>query len=349
MTQSREVRIILVGSRLGIEADEARELRALLQGPVDWAALLALAIPHGVLPLIFLSLRTVASDLVPASLLSQLGTHAERIRVRNERALAELASILESLRHAGIEGIPFKGPVLQQTIYRGLPVREFFDLDLLVPREQAIAAAEVMQANGYRLSKRQEHGGLRALLRNGDEAEFQRDGRMSVDLHWRFSNLAFDFPLDPGTLHSELESVEISGCLARTYRPDVALLILCAHQANHRWRRLNWLCDLDALLENRGDAIHWPAVLKTARVLRSERILLTTLRLTESLLGARLPRSVDDRLRVDRRASKLADSLAPAILKGHGRRRWLYVQMREGNRLGVCGRYLASKVRWYCA
>lgn len=349
MTPTREAQIILTGSRVGLEAGEAQELRELLEGPVDWAALLTLAIPHGVLPLIFRNLSAAASDRVPASLLGQLGSHAERIRERNERALAELARILQKLRGAGIEAIPYKGPVLQQTVYGELALREFADLDLMVPREQAIAAAEILQANGYRLAERQRQGGLRTLLRNGDEAEFNRDGCMTVDLHWRFSNVAFDFPLDPNTLRCELESVDIAGCPARTYQPEITLLILCAHQANHRWRRLNWLCDVDALLGSRGDAIAWPAILKKARELRCERILLTTLCLTESLLGAQLPDPVGERLCDDPATRRLADSVAPMILEGHGRRRWLYVQMREGDRLTVCGRYIASKLRWYLA
>ena len=94
---TREARIVLTASRTALDTNAAGELRSLLAAPIAWPALLALAIPHGVLPLIFGNLNALAPDLTPPSLLTQLGSYAERMRLRNESASAELAAILETL------------------------------------------------------------------------------------------------------------------------------------------------------------------------------------------------------------------------------------------------------------
>jgi hypothetical protein len=337
---------MLVASRIRLDSNGAAELRQLLGDPIEWATILKRAIPHGVIPLMFRNLNAVAADLVPESLITQLGDYATRIRARNDRAQAQLAGLLDKLEAAGVDAIPFKGMVLQRTVYAGLPLREFADIDLMIRRESVIRAAEILQGDGYHLAERQRAKGLSGLVRKGDAAEFH-DGvdSTSIDLHWTFTNLGFDFRLDPESLEAEMESIEIAGRPTQTYGPNATLLILCAHQAKHRWRRLNWLCDVAALLENREDAIRWPVVLARARLLRCERIVLTTLALTETLLSVRLPDPVHDRLKRDTAASILVREVERMILEERlPRRSRLYVQMREGNRITACSRYLISKL-----
>jgi len=348
---SPEVRVMFVASRVRLDSMGAAELRHLLGGPIEWATVLRRAIPHGIMPLLSQNLNALAADLAPVSLLTQLCDYAMRIRVRNDRAYAQLARLLDKLEAAGIDAVPFKGIALQQTAYERLPLREFADIDLMIRRKQFMKAAEVLQGERYCLAGRQRPKALSVLLRNGDAAEFDdgADG-MAVDLHSAFTNVGFDFRLDPDSLEVEMESIDIAGRITKTYGPNATLLILCAHQAKHRWRRLNWLCDVAALLQNREDSIRWPDVLARARLLRCERIVLTTLALTETLLSVRLPGPVRDRLKQDTAACALAREVERMIVEERSPHRWrLYSQMREGNRLAVCARYLTSKLRWLLA
>jgi len=66
---------------------------------------------------------------------------------------------------------------------------------------------------------------------------------------------------------------------------DLALF-LCAHGAKHLWERLEWLCDLAALLARRP-GLDWDAMLARARRRGAERIVLLALHLAHELLGAR--------------------------------------------------------------
>jgi hypothetical protein len=341
-----EVRLILLASRLSLNATEARELRALVQAGVDWPAVLALAIPHGVLPLVARTLESNAADLLPASLAGQMSSYAERIRSRNEKAAAQLAEVLQAFAGLDIAAAPFKGAALQVAVYGGLPLREFADIDVMIRRVDVPRAVDAMRARGYAL-KQSQQARIQSVVRKGDALEFSRDGSLTVDLHSRFSNSSFDFDFDPDDLWQELRTVH-GGLTIPCYGPETTLLILCAHQARHRWRRLNWICDIAALIQtNRG--MDWGSALERAREFRCERIVLATVGLAETLLDPGLPDVVRSRLLEDRGACALAERLAPGILDGPRKTRWLYVRMREGNSIAGCGRYIASKLRFRLA
>lgn len=336
--------VVLTASRISLDARAAADLDKLLAEPVDWPDVLKLAIPHGTLPLLARNLRENAAEDIPASLLRQTNAHADRIQTRNQQAARELTDVLKSLRRAGIEAIPFKGPVLDATLYRGAGVREFADIDLMVRRDELAPATEAVRTLGYSLASRQIRQSVSALQRKDEALEFVRDDRLPIDLHCRFSNTGFEFSLDPESLRENLRTVRIGSLDVRVYDPESTLLILCAHQAKHRWRRLNWLCDIAAFLETYF-TLDWSATLKRARQIRCERILLTTLELARILLGAKVPPVVAERIGRERKARRLAELLSPSLLTAPPAARSLYIRMRDGHPIIAASRYAASKVR----
>lgn len=339
---SREARLVLTASRVRLDTTAIYDLDDLVRGPIDWPLVLQLAIPHGTLPLVARNLRTFAADSVPPGLLLQLERYTDRLRARNERAPVELLRILDELNRNGVAAIPFKGLILQATIYAGEPVREFADLDLMVRREHVAPAIEVMRSMGYGTDRQQLTRRLESFLRRGDALEFRREGCIAIDLHWCFSSAGFDFRLNPDAARGNLQTVSLGGHQISVYDARTMLMVLCAHQAKHRWRRLNWLCDIAALIDScRG--LDWRAALDEARENGCERMVLTTVALSGLLLGANLPRAVVERLEQEGEARRLAAKLAGRIFEARKPARWLYIQMREGNRMKVAGRYLKSK------
>jgi hypothetical protein len=113
--------------------------------PLDWDLVVRLAELHGVRPLAF---RYLAGCL-PEPHRRRLADDCAAIAAHNRFVTGELIRILDLLESAGIPVIPFKGPVLAHQLFADVGMREFSDLDMIVPREQAWEAVDLLRGAGY--------------------------------------------------------------------------------------------------------------------------------------------------------------------------------------------------------
>lgn len=108
-----------------LRPNPAPSATALLASQVaGWPALIAAAEPHGLLPLLAWSLARDCPDAVPAPVLEQL---QGRLRANTRRVLelsAELLRILGLFVRAGIQAVPFKGPVAAWSLYENPGLRD---------------------------------------------------------------------------------------------------------------------------------------------------------------------------------------------------------------------------------
>jgi len=191
-----------------------------------------------------------------------------------------------------IPAIPFKGPALAFCVYRNIALRQFGDLDILVPRQNVLRAKSLLLSQGYEPLLHLTPGQERSLLRSHCEYELvQMHSGLCAEIHWRFSPRHFLFPLDYEQVRERLEPAPLFGVRTQTLSPEDLLLVLCAHGAKHLWERLMWICDVAELIRTRK-GINWGSVIEKARSLGSERMLFLGLLLANSLLEAPLPKEV---------------------------------------------------------
>ncbi|MCC6800817.1 MAG: nucleotidyltransferase family protein [Anaerolineae bacterium] len=130
--------------------------------PADqWPAITALALQHGLAPMLHWTLKQAGCDLDANPAWQPL--IRARYQTAIDWALKERAQleIDAALRAAGIPAIWLKGSVLARTVYPEPSLRPMSDLDVLVPYEQREAALKVVQAAGYDFYIRDE--GIRAV------------------------------------------------------------------------------------------------------------------------------------------------------------------------------------------
>ena len=280
-----------------------RRIRALAGERLDWAWVLAVARPHGILPLLHHHL-CAADGAVPAVVLDSLRRRAEADAQRNLRLAGELLRLLDRFAAHDVSVVPYKGPVLAMRCYGDLALRPFRDLDFLVHQQDFACAERVLVAEGFRSplgrTPREE-----ALTRaDTGQGAFWRDGDI-VELHWAFLPREFPLPLDLGELWARLEPVPLGARSVLTLCDEHLLLVLCAHGARHRWERLEWICDLAELLRRAPD-LDLPRALERARTLGAERMVLLGLRLVTDLLDVPLPDGVRERVATDSAVAALA-------------------------------------------
>lgn len=301
-----EVEILICAGQVGCESERAARLRRLLQGEFDWDYLLSLAHPHGMLPLLYLSVQTTCADAVTGDILDQLREHFQRTTQRNLFLTGELLKLLELFAAHQVSAIPFKGPTLASLAYGDVGLREFSDLDILIRQQDVSRAKELLVSCGYRPQVSLTAAQEAAFLRSENALLFSRDDIQSiVELHWELTPRYLSSRLDQNHLWERLELTSPGGQGIFTLAPEHLLLFLCVHGAKHGWDCLGWICDVARLVNVRRD-LDWGLVLVRARQQGDERMLLVGLALARELLGAVVPAAVSEAIEADSVATALA-------------------------------------------
>jgi hypothetical protein len=141
---------LLVWCARTVVTDELKaRIRKRVEGSLDWAVVLDLAWYHGVGPLLYRTLSTLCSDLVPVESLTQLRQRTQAGALLNRLLAQELVVLCEAFAGHGVPVIPIKGVTLAASAYGDPTLRDFSDMDLLVPKGSIAEAQAVLLALGY--------------------------------------------------------------------------------------------------------------------------------------------------------------------------------------------------------
>jgi hypothetical protein len=272
----------------------------------DWAYVLQMAIRHSLVPLLYRKLRSQFRTDIPESVLLRLRNLYFSNFGRNVLLTRELLRVSNLLRKAGIPCIPFKGPVLASTVYGDVGLRQFDDLDILVPREHIAQVKRLLSIEGYRLlfpvPPRQET----FFLRSHYEHAFQRQDReVMIDIHWASTLPHLSFMLGFEQLWERSRNALLEGQEIRTLAPEDLLPILCAHGCKHHWGRLSWIADVAGLV-SLHPSLNLLDVVATSEKVGSRRMVCLALHLASDLLQAKLPDAILELINQDHKIRTLA-------------------------------------------
>jgi hypothetical protein len=267
-------------------------IRAILGHGIDWERLLQLAQHHGLVPLLYRRLSTAVETSHSASL--EALRQQDKVNAHQTLWLTlDLLAIHRHLAARGLEVLPYKGPVLAESLYGNVGLRQFSDLDLLVrshdlPRIKA-DLAELGYEPGLRLTQAAE----RAYLKSGYEYTFDgANGRNLLEIKWRILPQFYSIGFDVDDFFQRAVAVTVQGQSLRTLCDQDLMLVLCVHAAKHAWTQLSWLCDIVQLARSRS--LDWAALQAQAARLGIARIVAVTFLLAHKLLGASLPPVPDE-------------------------------------------------------
>jgi hypothetical protein len=282
--------------------------RSVLPGNgLDWANVLEHAEHHGVIPLMYRALNERPS-FAPAEVLEQLRSHYEHIARKNLRFTAELFRILDCLEAHGIPAIPLKGPVLAESIYGDLALRDFSDLDVLIHSRDVGRAKAALRTLEYSIPAPFSNAEERAYLAAGYEYTFDGPaGRNLLELQWNILPRFYAVEFEVDDLFARSGTVPLCGRTVRAQSPEDLFLTLAVHAAKHAWGRLHWLRDIAGVVETQG--IDWITVTQRARQLGIARIAGVSLLLAQRLLHANLREEAQTLCMADKEILPLAKSI----------------------------------------
>ncbi|HSE20802.1 MAG TPA: nucleotidyltransferase family protein [Pyrinomonadaceae bacterium] len=303
-----EVALLLCASRTRLDDQEVARLRELAAVDLDWDHFFNISRGHAVEQLVQKQLSENAADIVPIPVLKKLRTLSQANFARNQVFTAELCRLLRLLEASAITAIPFKGPALALFAYDNLNLRRYVDLDIMVQKQDVLAAREILLADGYESAKSLNLSQQQVLLQTQHNLQFHRDqGRMIVELHWEVASHLFASSVQAEDLWSNLIDLDVNGTSMKSLSADDLLFSLCIHGSRHLWQRLAWICDISELILRHE--IDWEVLLERSTNNGSERMFLLGLLLAENLLDASLPVVVRERCELDRALKALADKI----------------------------------------
>jgi hypothetical protein len=281
-------------------------------GEVDWEYLFQLARRHSIVPLVYFQLDHA---LVPSEVLSKFKQQYIENSARNTVLTAELCRIVNLFNEAGIESIPYKGPVLALFAYGDIALRRFVDLDVIVKKSDVLKAREILLTEGYTPAKSLSLAQQEILLRTQHNLQFSRDNhQLIVELHWEVAPHLFASTVSGERLWQNLITLDLNGTTVKTFSAEDLLFSLCVHGSRHLWERLSWICDVAELITRHR--LDWTGLLKRAARAGAERMFLLGVHLAERLLDAPLPAEVKQRCASDPRLASLADNIIEHLFNG---------------------------------
>ncbi|MFE6971592.1 nucleotidyltransferase family protein [Isoptericola sp. NPDC057653] len=164
--------------------------------------------------------------------------------VRHLGALAELTSLGAALDRAGVPWAVAKGPAAA-ALWAAPDMREYYDLDLYVPRAAFRQAVEALEDAGCSGVDRNW-----PLMASDRRAEYAMRGPLGVhvDLHWDIAvphDVRRSFRTDPAGMIGRRRTVAAGGGRAvPTFDAVDTVLVLAFHAAQAGAGRLMWLVDV---------------------------------------------------------------------------------------------------------
>lgn len=308
---------LLVWCARTVVPDELKvRIRQRVQASLDWTVVLDLAWYHGVGPLLYRTLSTFCSDLVPTEALTQLCRRTQACGLLNRLLAQELVILCEGFEERGVPVMPIKGATLAIAAYGDLALRDFNDMDLLVPEDSILEAQDVLLAMGYERLGCSSDPGKRAQEDGPYYVFSKKQTLFRVDLQYVMTHPQFVFRLDRPEFWQCRRPVALTNKVVQGLAPEDLLIVLCVHGSKHAWEELKWVCDVAELLRSHQH-LDWDRIFLNASSWRCRRLVHMGLSLARLLLDAPLPEAVLARLSTDSDVQTLLPLMPSTLLADH--------------------------------
>ncbi len=277
-----EIDLLLSCARKSLDPRYAMRVKQLLQGDIDWQLLVKLADQNGLLPLLCHHF-TQFSDAIPPDWFARLQEENRQNAIRALFLTSELQRIIDGLRHRQITALPYKGPISACLAYGDVALRQFDDLDFVVPQASIEQVYDQVDALGYEPRLSREHS-LSANGENipGEYVFVHKINRLIVEFHTE--RTLRHFPRVPGLtgMIARANTIHFNGRQVATFSIPDTLLMLCVHGAKDFWSRIIWVADVSAISAMLTKA-DWELLFAQAKECDAQRMVSLGLWLAQSL------------------------------------------------------------------
>lgn len=243
-------RVLLLCAWEVVNAEQTAQIGKLCAAVDDWDVFLAQAEFRLIVPLVYRHFTNLPPETVPADLIRELKSRARQVTMRNLAMMAVhhrlVRQVLEPLQ---VPYLFFKGPSLAYRYYQEPGLRQFRDIDLLIPRREMVRVGQRLRQAGFRNYQNPlwaTDDGLKYRQRFVGMMDWFAPEGVLVEMP---SSLDSDWGrLPTDELIARAERVRIGDLAVPVVSDEDFFCYMCRHHSRHHWARLHWIADLNAIL-----------------------------------------------------------------------------------------------------
>jgi hypothetical protein len=227
--------LLLLLARYPYDKSDRERMSELLGEVQDWDLLVNLVNNHGIIALAAYNIKEAKlEELVPVKAMAILENGLMQSMVRNVWLTERWKEVNEILNNARIKHILLKGMALEHTIYGALGLRQMTDNDILIRREEAIKAWDLLQEYGFGLilSKSPLHRKIMMDIHKHLPALY-RDG-YSLEIHSALPGERFSDAKEYNRIFDEAPEISVNGTKAYSLPEEVQIEYLIKHHLGHQ-------------------------------------------------------------------------------------------------------------------
>ena len=276
----------------------------------SYQQIIQLAHKHGVFSIVYKTIKLLTSstkELLDFSL--QLKIHYLNISKRNMLMTAELITITKLLNQHKIKTIAFKGPVLSQMAYGDITLRQYGDIDILIRKKDRFNMINILENKGYIPE---------IVLKNSTKETFfnavnviafyNKSIGIRIEIHWELLSKNYAINWHEKVLWKDTKSIQVNNNKIDILSMELHLLYICVHSAKHLYERIEWICDIDRLI-NTNPNIDWQYILKEAKNMGITRMLYLGLALCKELFDLKIPEEIQNSISHDKKIPILINKI----------------------------------------
>lgn len=289
---NQELSFLITCSKIELNEQDIRWIDSYLSQMTSFQSLITTASNHGILPLVYKTLKEFCSQMKAKekcdALLNELKPHYMAIVQRNMLMTSELIQLMDLLKEHQIDALAFKGPTLSQVAYGDITLRQYGDLDILIRKRDHTKMMDLLLDHDYipeiALKERTQETFFKSVNVIG---LYKPSTGTRIEMHWELLSQNYAIAWEEKNLWHKKEVCTINHKDIPLLRMEQLLLYLCAHAAKHLYERIEWICDIDRSIRANPN-IDWSYLLNEAETLGIKRMLLLGLALSEHFFDLEL-------------------------------------------------------------
>lgn len=285
----------------------------------DWEAFSKIAINRASAPLMVDKLgRLTNVSQIPENVIRNLKQASLRTLTRNMLLTEHFRQVVQVFGEAGIPIIALKGVLLSEWLYGNINLRQFSDIDLLVPQDQGLEAVEILRKMGYDSNNLHLSEFIQQCTSIVHYKPMVKNG-VSIEIHIRLHSENETYQVDLHRMWNQAVALPLHGVKAFSLCPEDLLMHLCFHLDKHFNSGLyQYTCfyDLVNMLNHKSDLLNWDVFEERCDEANTVQVTYKYLLLVHKYMNGRLPSSIVEKYGF--LMKRKDERLFLSVLRGHG-------------------------------